>query len=306
MLLVTSVIWGVAGPVIKFTLQYYPPLIFLTYRFFMSSLIAVPFIARDHRAAHMKSPKKIFNVLLYSVLAVPVTLGLLFYGFEKTTVLSGTLLMTIGPLLTIVLSALFFREHVTRIERAGITLAFFGSIITIVGPVIGGDGVSVGALEGNLLITAAVMLDTVAALMVKILNREDIPAALTSHASFLIGFLLFLPLTLAQYPPAVILKTIAEAPFVAHAGVLFMAILSGTLAYTLRNRAVKTIELSEAAVYGYLHPLWAAPLALLWLHERVTVPFVAGAMLISGGVILAERKKRKHRKQPRRYRASVV
>ena len=37
LLLVVSIIWGVAGPVIKFTLGYFPPIIFLTYRFALAS-----------------------------------------------------------------------------------------------------------------------------------------------------------------------------------------------------------------------------------------------------------------------------
>ncbi|PJA42810.1 EamA family transporter, partial [Candidatus Woesebacteria bacterium CG_4_9_14_3_um_filter_39_10] len=33
LLLIVAVIWGIAGPVIKFTLGGFPPLLFLTYRF---------------------------------------------------------------------------------------------------------------------------------------------------------------------------------------------------------------------------------------------------------------------------------
>ncbi|PIP57395.1 hypothetical protein COX03_03365, partial [Candidatus Woesebacteria bacterium CG22_combo_CG10-13_8_21_14_all_39_10] len=41
LLLIVAVIWGIAGPVIKFTLGGFPPLLFLTYRFGLSTLVAV-------------------------------------------------------------------------------------------------------------------------------------------------------------------------------------------------------------------------------------------------------------------------
>jgi S-adenosylmethionine uptake transporter len=175
-----------------------------------------------------------------------------------------------------------------------------GTIITILGPILAGNGVAVGAIEGNLLIVLALIVDTIASLYVKILAREDVPAPLVSHVSFIIGFIIILPITIAVYSPGWIVSTIIHAPPAAHLGVLYMAVLSGTLAYALRSHAVKTIELSEAAVFSYLYPLWAAPLALLWLSETITLPFVIGAILIATGVILAERKKRMLYGIPRR------
>ena len=291
LLLVTSVIWGVAGPVIKFTLQFYPPLIFLTYRFAISSFLALPYLARGH-AKHMKNQRKIRDLVIHGVLVAPLALGLLFYGYDKTTSLTGSIISASAPILTIVLSAEFLREHVTRVERSGISLAFLGTLLIILGPFFAGNGMALGALEGNLLIVLALIVDTVGSLYVKILAREDVPAALVSHISFVIGFIILLPVTIAVHSPGMLVQTIVQAPPAAHLGVLFMAVLSGTVAYALRSVAVKTIELSEAAVFSYLYPLWAAPLAILWLGESVALPFVLGAGLIATGVLIAERKKR--------------
>mgnify|MGYP001597495960 CR=1 FL=1 len=41
MLLVVAVIWGIASPVIKYTLGGFDPLTFLTYRFGISSIISI-------------------------------------------------------------------------------------------------------------------------------------------------------------------------------------------------------------------------------------------------------------------------
>jgi drug/metabolite transporter (DMT)-like permease len=67
-----------------------------------------------------------------------------------------------------------------------------------------------------------------------------------------------------------------------------MAILSGSIAYTLWARAQRTIEIGEAAVFSYLYPIFAAPLAVFWLKEKITMPFVIGATVIAVGVFIAE------------------
>ncbi|HEB14007.1 MAG TPA: EamA family transporter, partial [candidate division WWE3 bacterium] len=44
----------------------------------------------------------------------------------------------------------------------------------------------------------------------------------------------------------------------------------------------------EAALFLYLEPVFAAPLAYLWLGESITPTFIIGAAVIAAGVILTE------------------
>lgn len=303
-LLIVSIIWGAAGPVIKFTLHDFPPLVFLTYRFALSSIIACVYFSRIKEKVSI-NPKTIFPMLLYSLLAVTFGLGLLFFGFDKTSSLSGSLISAMAPLALVIASAEFLKERVTHAERLGIGLAFAGTIITVVGPLFIKDGaLSFGAFEGNMLIVASLIVDTIAAILVKVIMRRGISPAFLTHVSFMIGLMTIAPIAIASSTLGGIAGYIFRAPLSAHLGVWYMAILSGTLAYTLRNRAVKSIEVSETAVFSYLYPLWAAPLSLWWLGETITQQFFIGAGLIAIGVLIAEykRSKRIGRHQRRRRR----
>lgn len=296
-LLIVSIIWGAAGPVIKFTLHDFPPLVFLTYRFALSSIIAFVYFSRTKEKVSV-NPKTILPIIIYSLLAVTFGLGLLFFGFDKTSSLSGSLISAMAPLALVIASAEFLKERVTHTERLGIGLAFTGTIITVIGPLFIKDGVlSFGAFEGNMLIVASLVLDTIAAILVKVIMRKGISPALLTHLSFMIGFATIAPISIASSTIGGIVGYIVRAPLSAHLGVWYMAILSGSLAYTLRNRAVKSIEVSETAVFSYLYPLWAAPLAVWWLGERITTPFVIGAAVIAAGVVIAEHKKRQSRRK---------
>jgi drug/metabolite transporter (DMT)-like permease len=54
---------------------------------------------------------------------------------------------------------------------------------------------------------------------------------------------------------------------------------------------VRKIEVSEAALYGYLQPVFALPAAYLLLGELPTRYFLLGGVLIGVGVLLTEYKK---------------
>lgn len=297
LLLIVSLIWGVAGPVIKFTLGSFPPIIFLTYRFALASALGAALWA-------IRPPKLRLNgntiphIILHSVLAVPLGLGLLFFGFDKTSSLSGSVISATGPIMVVIAGMLILKEHITKPERVGIALALLGTLIITLGPLLGANnGQQLISFEGNLLIIISLAADALAIVIAKVSLRDRVPAMALTNISFMIGFLCFLPFLLTSYSIQEIVTTITSAPLAAHLGVLYMAFISGTLAYTLQKLAMKTIEVGEVAVFNYLFPIWAAPLALWWLGEKITLPFIIGAAVIATGVVIAEYKRRqKHRR----------
>ena len=297
LLLLVSVIWGVAGPVIKFTLSSFPPIIFLTYRFALASAIGAALWAI--RPPRLKvNGSTIPHILLHSIFTVPLSLGLLFLGFDKTSSLTGTVISATGPIMIAIAGVLFLREHITKPEQIGIGLALAGTLIVTAGPMLGENGQAIISLEGNLLIIAALVTDAFGTVIAKVSLRDKVPPMALTNISFMIGLVSFLPFLLAAYSPGEVLATIANAPLSAHLGVLYMAFISGTLAYTLQKVAMRSIEVGEVAVFNYLFPIWAAPLSLLWLGEQITLPFVIGCLVIATGVVIAEyKRKQKKRKK---------
>jgi len=67
-----------------------------------------------------------------------------------------------------------------------------------------------------------------------------------------------------------------------------MVILSSVVAYFAFELGLKLIEASEATLFAYLQPIFAAPVAVFWLGEKITPPFLLGAGIIAIGVVLTE------------------
>lgn len=291
LLLIVSVVWGLAGPVIKFTLSGIDPLPFLTYRFGLSSLVAIAtfFLLGLHLPQKRET---LLEILLFGLITSTVALGLLFLGLDKTTVLDMTLIVAVGPLLIALAGVMFLNEHITSREKVGMGIAFSGSLLTLFEPVIS-SGVNFSQLTGNILVLGYLLANTFSAVLVKRLVRREVSPITLVNISFIIGFVTIAPITLIFYGGDFLsIVSQLEIPF--HLGVIYMALLSGNLAYALWIKGQKTIEIGEAALFAYLYPIFSAPLAVIWLKERITTPFIIGAILITIGVLIAEYKKRQN------------
>lgn len=288
-LLIVTIIWGFAGPIIKYTLGGFDPLTFLTYRFGLSFFVALVtfFIIK----VRLPKDKETFGRLIgFGFLTSTVSLGFLFFGLENTTVLDMSLITLATPLLITIAGVMFLNEHVTKKEKIGMAIALLGTLLTVVEPLIQ-SGHSAIRLSGNIFIIGSLIATAWSAVLAKELLRKGVSPLLMSNASFIVGFLSLLPFFIFS---GISMSSIYHIPYTFHLGVLYMALLSGSLAYYLGNKAQKTIEIGEASVFSYLYPLFATPLAVFWLGEKITPMFVVGAVIITLGVILAEWKKRRY------------
>jgi len=291
LLFITAIIWGIAGPVIKYTLGGIGPLDFLVYRFFLSSLPALYSIFK-FRNSFPKDKKTIIELVLFCVLSSSFSLGFLFLGMNETTVLESSLIATIGPLLVTVAGAYFLKENITRKEKIGIAIAVSGTMLTIIEPILK-NGAGVRGLTGNLLIVLYLLGITVSAVFLKDLLRKGFHPFFLADLSFLIGFLNLFPFVIAKSGINGFIQTIIHLPLPYQIGVFFMAFVSGNIAYAIGNKAQKSIEISEAGLFTYLATIFSAPLAIFWLKEKITPLFLLGALIIAVGVFTAEFKIKK-------------
>lgn len=290
MLFVVAIIWGVASPVIKYTLQGFSAEVFLTYRFAISTVVAIVIFAFS--GIHFpKDLNTLFLIFLYGFLNSVVSLGFLFFGMENTTVLEAGLITLASPLLVSTAGVYFLHEHITKREKIGMGVAILGTILTIAGPLIT-NGQSEIKFSGNLMVLGYVISTLITTLLVKKLLKKDISPMILTNFSFIIGFACFASYMLLTNPSN--LLTIFSAPSEYHLGVLYMAIISGNLAFYLSNKAQKSIEIGEQSLFSYLYPLFSLPLAVLWLGEKITLIHVLGGIIIIIGVTVAEIKKKRY------------
>ncbi len=286
--LIVTLISAVAGVVIKFTLGGISTLPFLTYRFAISAAVAIVVTLANKRFP--RDTRTLVELFIFSFLTSTVALGLLFLGLEKTTVLDMSIITAIGPLVIALAGVFFLKEHVTNREKFGMAIAFLGTLTVLAEPII---RLHDGKLEtqGNLLILIYVFVTAVSAVLGKKLLRKGVEPIVMVNAIFIVGFATIAPVSLYIYGFGNLKNIVTDLSLPFHAGVVFMALISGNLAYFIGNRAQKTIEIGEAALFSYLIPIFTAPLAIIFLREEITPIFAIGSAIVLAGVVIAEYKR---------------
>ncbi len=288
-LLIVIIIWGIAPTVIKFALGELPPFLFLAYRFFITTLALLPFylVSKDKHI-----PSETWPLLLaVSFIGSTLNLGLLFYGTNLTTSLDSSLISATAPIFVILGGILFLHEHETKREKLGVAITILGTLVIAFQSFFELSTNVPRSLLGNSIIFLSNISFASYLIFSKKVLREKVSPFTITFMMFLVGLITIIPLTFTEVSPSEILPKLTTLSLEAHLSVLFMALISGALAYLLYQKAQKTIEASEASIFNYLPPIVTAPVALIWLHEQITPPYIIGSVIIAFGVILAEWKK---------------
>ena len=149
-----------------------------------------------------------------------------------------------------------------------------------------------GQLEGNLLVLLAILISVATSVLAKKLLRERLDMMTATNLTFIVGFATMAPIAILLTGFSGTLGQITSLPLNVHLAVVYMALISGTLAYYFWLKGEKSIEVGEVGIFTYLQPVFATPLAIVWLGEQITLPFVVGAVVIALGVGIAEYKKK--------------
>ncbi len=277
-LLLNTALWGCAAPIIKHSLDFTSPEVFLFYRYLIATFIFFP-IFLVHRA-HMVNKPDLKKLIILALLGTPLTLLPLFYGLKTTTSIEASILFSSSPIFTILGGIIYLNEKLSKNEWRGILIALFGTLLIAIQPFFSGQGIGSLSLKGNLLILVSNIIWST--FLIKSKKDHADPISLT-FLSFLISIPFFyLAITLEH--------TGLNLNPQAIPGIIYMAIGGSILGFWAYQEGQKRIEAAEAAIFTYLQPAFAIPISLLWLKEPMSPVTIISTIIIISGVYLSERR----------------
>lgn len=285
-LLLTSIIWGIAGPVIKLTLPYLPPFTFIFFRLIIASWIFLPLFLREHKM-HPLDERDFPHLFLVGLFGITLNLGLLFLGLEKTSAIEGGLIGATTPILLLFAGWWFLKERINRKEKIGTILALLGTLIIVFEPIFRGEVIdhtlSSQRTIGNLL----VLLGNLAWVTYTILSKEiskKYSAVMITFVSIIIGLITFLPLSLME---VFVFHKIPVFNLTSVIGLLYMSLLSLGAAYFLFEWGLRKLEACETGIFAYLQPVFTFPAAYLLLGELIPALLWPVILITAFGVAVA-------------------
>jgi drug/metabolite transporter (DMT)-like permease len=295
-LIITSGIWGIAVPVIKYTLQFTTPFTFIFFRLLIASLIVFPFFVQDMKKRTFEK-RDVLKLILLSLFGQTFHLSFIFMGLDRTTALEGSVIASIIPVFTVIAGAFILKETIMSLEKIGLAIILAGTLITFSDSISAFEHGSSASLLGNALLIVGGLSWTAFAILSKELFEKYSPLPITAF-TFFIGLLTFLPLML--WEQVMMGANDSLNLFLAAPGILYMGIFSSVVAYGLYELGLEYVEASEADIFAYIVPLFAFPASYLILRETPTTILLIGMGIIAMGVLIYNKGSSDQRKLWRR------
>jgi drug/metabolite transporter (DMT)-like permease len=309
--LVVNLIWGAASPIIKYTLGFIPPFTFLFLRLLIACILMLPYVIVKLTEEKINK-KDYFNFFLLGLFAQS-SLAITFVALEYTSALDATVISVITGALIIYAGHYFYKEKVNKLINIGLVLTLVGTLIVVVEPLLTGVSNHIPVYEriiGNVLAFIYNLTWVVYVIWSKMCSSKEKPKLLKKTLSFIhikpmtktysptltvaitfyVGLLTLIPLALLENfgSPGTTNFTILTIDFRGILGLLYMAIFSSIVAFSLNQWALENGRVSDSAIFGYLGPVFAFPIAFLLLGEVPTFFLILGIIVIASGVIIAE------------------
>ena len=202
----------------------------------------------------------------------------LFEAYRLLNVSLATLIYYAGPMLVLLLSPLLFREKLTGTKIAALCLVAVG-LVCISG------SIAFGGLSISGLLVAVFSALFYASLIVFNKRIVRTPGLQTAAIELDVAFFVVLLYVLLTVGLPKLQR--AELPYIAAIGLINTA-----LAYVLYFSGLQKLPAQSVALISYVDPVSTLLFSALLLHESLTPLQLLGAVLIIGGAVFGELRKR--------------
>lgn len=204
-------------------------------------------------------------------------------GLSLTYSIHAALLLLITPILIVFIAAWILKEKLGILKISGLALGVSGALVLILAK--DNSGNAAQTLLGDVFIIINAISYTIYFILVKPLMQKYNPLVILRWI-FTIGFILVLPFGWTEF---------TQIPWERYTAIDFTSIglivIGGTfLAYLFNLYGIKILGASIAGFYIYTQPVFAALIAMLFLHEDLALYKIIAAVLIFSGVYLANKQ----------------
>ena len=230
-------------------------------------------------------PRDIMLFFFASLFAIVLNQTSFIYGLSKTSPIDASLVVTLLPIVTMLLSAIIIKEPITWLKAVGVLTGASGAIILVLNS---NNESSSGSMIGNLIVLGSVTSFALYLTLFKDLISRYSPLTAMKWM-FLFAALLTFPMSfnlltstnISQFDTSVYLR------------IGYVVVLSTFLTYMLIPISQKTIRPTTISMYNYLQPVMASILAIIIGLDKFGPDKIISAALVFMGVYIVTQSKSK-------------
>ena len=240
-------------------------------------LIAIFFIAREKLTFYKYKTQSVF--LAISGIAMGTSWIFLYEAYDEIGVSLASLDYYCGPVIVMILSPILFGEKLTKIKVCSFLVVLVG--IFLVNGTAFENGVSVWGL-------ACGLLSAVCYSLMVMFNKKakDITGLENSMLQLFVAFLTVAIFVSIKQGYRMEIDTQSIIP------ILVLGLLNTGIGCYFYFSSIGKLPVQTVAICGYLEPLSAVVFSVIFLKETMLPIQIIGAVLIIGGAMLGEYRKR--------------
>lgn len=212
---------------------------------------------------------------------------LLFEAFNYTTVATATLCYYMQPTIVIFLSQLILKEKLVVKKVICAIISIIGMLF-VAGVIDAGNAPGIADLRGVFLGLGAAAFYSAVVMLNKMINMENAYTKtiiqLSSAAIILVPYLI----ATGEFTSWVSSEEINVFVIVM---ILIVGIIHTGIAYAMYFGSMNNLKSQSIAIMSYIDPVFALILSAAFLHEKISIWGIIGAVLILGSALISEIEK---------------
>ena len=239
--------------------------------FWLWSLFTAP-----HEHIHKED---VWKVVIASFLGLFMTQLSFLFAITKTTAIDASIMSTLSPIMTLVISALVIKERITWSGVAGIALSLVGVLILIYNCVSirsGADSTSIWGILGMLVNTLC--FAAYVGIFKPVIRKYSVVTFM--KWMFLFSSLMALPFSFGAFRAS----NLAAVPMDIFWQIAYVVVFATFVAYFLIPIGQKRLRPVVVCMYTYVQPVIAMVIAMIMGLDHLTALKVAASLLVFIGV----------------------
>lgn len=283
-LLAANIIWGLNAPIGKEALVVVSATAVTAYRM-LGACFAFWILSLFLPHEHVTLRDKVM-LLFAALFGIVFNQGMFIYGLSLTSPVDASIITSMPPIITMILSAIFLREPITWKKVIGTVLGVSGALILIFGNSSSHGGVSSGNALGDLLCLLAQVSFCIYLTLFKGLISRYSPVTVSKWL-FLYASICFLPVSYNE----ILAVDYLSLPFSIYWRLAFVVFGATFLSYLFMTTGQHLLRPTIISMYNYAQPVVATIVSVALGLSVFSFSIGVAVLLIFSGVYFVTQSK---------------
>jgi drug/metabolite transporter (DMT)-like permease len=296
-LFVANLIFGLNNPIASMLMPEVIHPMALTFLRFSGGLVLF-WLASFFMKSEKVSSKDKFLLAVASFFALVLNQIPFFYGLSLTSPIDASIVVTMLPIATMLLSAIILREPITQLKVIGVLVGASGALLVVFSShqVEGGQG----NMLGNLIVFLAVISFGLYLTLFKNLISRYHPVTVMKWM-FLFATVFGLPFCYK----AVAATDVTLFSSTDWLSIGFVVVFATFFGYLLIPIGQKTLRPTTLSMYNYMQPVVASLVAIVWGIDKFGYQQALAGLLVFAGVYIVTQSKSRAQLEAERHISQI-